>query len=94
MTAIEHDGHTWALDERNPPHVIKDGEDNGVSIQGEEALRSEVVSLRRQLAGAVGENARLRQGLRDFGIHAESCPRHRLFEECTCGLRALTEGRS
>lgn len=48
-SAIEHNGHTWALDERNPPHVIKDGEDNGVAIQGEEALWSEVVSLRAAL---------------------------------------------
>lgn len=50
MSEIEHNGHTWALDERNPPHVIKDGEDNGVSIQGEEALWSEVVRLRRENA--------------------------------------------
>jgi hypothetical protein len=53
LSNIEHNGHTWALDERNPPHVIKDGEDNGVAIQGEEALWSEVVSLRQQLRGAV-----------------------------------------
>ena len=46
-----------------------------------------------ELAGAVSEIERLRQGLRDFGIHAQSCPRHRLFDECTCGLLELQRGR-
>ena|ERR1044072_2731739 len=34
------------------------------------------------------ENERLREALRNFGVHAETCPSHRLFPECDCGLDA------
>jgi hypothetical protein len=61
--AVDHDGYTWALDGRTPPHVIKDAEDIGVSIQGEEALWSEVVRLRERLQGAVDMVRYLANGL-------------------------------
>lgn len=56
------------------------------------ALREAVVGLQRDHQGAVAENERLREALRNFGAHAESCPRYRLFAECDCGLDAAIGG--
>jgi hypothetical protein len=53
MDVPGRDGKTHRLDDRNPPHVYRDGEDNGVATQTEEALWTEVVSLREQQTGAV-----------------------------------------
>jgi hypothetical protein len=47
------------------------------------------VSPSRDGTVAVEDVARLVEALRNFGIHAETCPRHRLFAECTCGLEAV-----
>jgi hypothetical protein len=42
--------------------------------------------------GAVSRVAELQEALRSYGIHAESCPCHRLFPNCTCGLDAALNG--
>lgn len=68
------------------------GEDPCFRCGNDKASVSTVAISAERLRGAVEEIERLREGLRNFGIHAESCPRHRLFDECTCGLLALELG--
>jgi hypothetical protein len=45
MDILGPDGKRHRLDERNPPHVYRDDEDNGVATHTEETLWAEVARL-------------------------------------------------
>jgi hypothetical protein len=76
MCVLGRDGKTHRLDDRSTPHVYRDDEDNGVATQTEEALWSEIVSLREQLQ-ALRELVRVASGLLRDALDASDNPRHR-----------------
>lgn len=82
MDVLGRDGKTHRLDDRNPPHVYRDGEDNGVATQTEETLWSEIKSLR----GEREEMRRLLSELVDpdpcWFDHHGSCQAHDLQNPC------------